>query len=145
MVEINITVDLHGVDTQLKQKADQLDMKISQFMNKLAYMAQRMIQREAPRKTGRLKSSVDIRGDLHRKTVFLNKNVAPYCDWVIDGRPGFTAKNARALRFRGNDGKWIFRKRVGPSKKNPFIDNAVPAIESQAQVYVNQLQEWITS
>jgi hypothetical protein len=68
--------------------------------------------------------------------------MAPYVDWVIEGRKGFSAKNRRALKFKIN-GKTIFAKHVGPSKPNPFFDRAVPSIEGQMERHLNTFLTWL--
>lgn len=49
---------------------------------------------------------------------------APWSRWLEEGRGGFSAKHAKALRFEVG-GKVIFRKSVGPAAARPFMRPAL--------------------
>ncbi len=55
----------------------------------------------------------------------------PYAEFVENGRPGFSAKSAKALRFEVN-GQVVFAKSVGPQKPQPFIKPAQGVFERAA-------------
>lgn len=81
-----------------------------------------------------LRSHIIIKnaGD-HVREVIANKHYASYVEY---GRPGFSVKNAKALRFVIN-GEVIFRKSVGPAPAKPFMKKAAEA----AQQHANFLME----
>lgn len=68
------------------------------------------------------------------RDVIANK---PYASYVEYGRPGFSAKNAKALRFVIN-GEVIFRKSVGPAPPKPFMKQAAEAAQQKADFLMNQ-------
>lgn len=57
---------------------------------------------------------------------------APHSWWVEHGipHPRF-ARNGKVMRFRDRDGNWVFRKKVGPMKAQPFFDNTINNEQSQ--------------
>jgi hypothetical protein len=141
-VNIDVVVDTHGLEQKLQQKSSQLQSKIRQMQRLMLTDAQREVQREAPRKTGRLKGAVQYSMGSNVGQIFVNKGMAPYVDWVIDGRKGFCVKNKKALRFV-IQGKTIFRKCVGPAKPNPFFDKSVPQVERHIETRLNAFTKWL--
>ena len=138
---IDIVVDTHGLEKKLLSKGDQLQSKIQQMHRLMLTDAQREVQREAPRRTGRLKSAVQYKMGGNSGQIFINKGIAPYCDWVIDGR-GPIHGTDKPLAFKIN-GETIIRWSVGPAKPNPFFDKAVPTIERQIETRVNAFEKWL--
>lgn len=86
------------------------------------------IRAEAPVRTGRLRKGITFK-TLQNGTVMRIgiSSAAPYTLFVIRGRGPIVAKNAKALRFEpGPPGSgFIFRRRVGPAKANPFVARAM--------------------
>ena len=81
------------------------------------------LQDEAPVRTGRLKKGIRFNTrESGREVTVRVTSEAWYTDLVIHGRGPVVAIHAKALRFEpGPPGSgFIFRKRVGPSKPNPF-------------------------
>lgn len=67
-------------------------------------------------------------------------STAPYAKFVEKGRPGFSAKNAKALKFVIN-GQVFFRTSVGPAKANPFMARSARRLNGIAlQVFKNTLK-----
>lgn len=84
-------------------------------INKVGEEAVKIAKEEAPGKLGET-VKFQIKGS---KTIELY-STAPYAKFVEKGRPGFSVKNKKALRFVIG-GKVIFCTSVGPSKPNPFM------------------------
>lgn len=81
------------------------------------------LQNEAPVRTGRLRKGITFKThDSGSETEVRVTSAAPYTVYVIRGRGPVVARRAKALRFEpGPPGSgFIFRKRVGPAKANPF-------------------------
>ena len=85
VIEIKIDVKDHGLASKLDSKAQQVNAKSMQLVRDLTDIAHRWVQKEAPRKTGKLKASVRKESSGLSGSVFVSKGVAPYCDFVIDG------------------------------------------------------------
>ena len=139
---LDVVIDTHGLEKKLLAKGDQLQSKIQQMHRLMLTDAQRDVQKEAPRRTGRLKSAVQYKLGGNSGQIFINKGIAPYCDWVIDGRGPVHAIKAKALHFFIN-GQEFFRTSVGPSKPNPFVDKAVPEVEQQIEGRLNTFLKWL--
>lgn len=96
-------------------------------MEKVGEEAIKIAKEEAP---GKLGDTVKfrVRG---AKTIELY-STAPYAIFVEKGRPGFSAKNAKALRFV-IDGQVIFAQSVGPTKPNPFMARTKKRLKQKFQ------------
>ena len=102
-------------------------------MRSLGRMAVKALQAEAPVRTGRLKRGIRYNTRESGRNVTLRiTSEAPYTQFVIQGRRGFSAKNARALRFVIN-GTVLYRKRVGPAKANPFHRRAFQSLQAAGE------------
>jgi hypothetical protein len=107
-------------------------------------IAHKWVQREAPRKTGRLKSAVKKEVTNKGGTIFISKNIAPYADWVIDGTRAHTIipKNARALYWKG--AKHPVKKVHHPGTKgNPFVDRSINSIQSEITKKISDFEKWL--
>jgi hypothetical protein len=60
-------------------------------------------------------------------------SVAPYNEYVHDGRGPVEAKKGKALRITFCDGTVIFRKRVKASTANPFMDKGLRKAQPSIQ------------
>ena len=60
-------------------------------------------------------------------------SIAPYNEWVHDGRGPVVAKPGKALRITFCDGTTIFRKRVRASTANPFMDKGLATAQPRIQ------------
>jgi hypothetical protein len=56
-------------------------------------------------------------------------SIAPYNEWVHDGRGPVQAKPGKALKITFCDGTTIFRKRVRAAPANPFMDKGLRKAE----------------
>lgn len=93
-----------------------------------------LLQDEAPVRTGRLRKGIRYNTSMRPKGLRLNiTSEAPYTKYVIHGRGPVVAKRAKALRFEpGPPGSgFIYRKRVGPAKANPFQERAFDKLTKQ--------------
>lgn len=97
----------------------------------------RTLQAEAPVRTGQLKKGIRYRTQQkgQREIELRVTSEAPYTVYVIRGRGPVEAKNAKALRFEpGPPGSgFIFRKRVGPAKANPFVARAMQLLATKGE------------
>lgn len=112
--------------SELDDLADRLDAVVQQALDEAAEEA---VKYAASLTKGELAASVQFRrnGSFGRE-IFSDK---PYAEFVENGRPGFSAKNAKALRFEIN-GQVFFRKSVGPQAPKPFIGPAQHLFEQAA-------------
>ncbi len=108
----------YNLDNIDKLIANLSQSKLNEAMNKAGEELVRIVKEEAP---GGLKETIHYRrrGNL---TVEVFSS-ASYAIFVEKGRNGFTAKNAKSLRFE-IDGHVVFCKKVGPTKANPFMARA---------------------
>jgi hypothetical protein len=108
-----------------------------QEIQALGQKARDLLRAEAPVRTGRLKRSIIYRTRVNSAMltqVEVTANV-PYLGYVIRGRGPVVARRAQALRFEpGPPGSgFIFRKRVGPAKANPFQARALERLYASGE------------
>jgi len=131
-MELNLDFDL----TQLDEIFLLFEKKVDKFGLALLDETEKVIQR-----TQLFKGNGRLRNDLTKissgSTFSITAN-APYASFVENGRPGFSAKNAKCLRFVIN-GEVIFAKHVGPQKATHFMQNSVESAMWNAQVIWNSL------
>jgi hypothetical protein len=143
MIEIHVHIETEGLENRLEAKAEQFKGELNRFHVRLLEIAQRRVRDKAPqRDTRHLKRSIDYKKTGHTGYVFVDKTIAPYADWVLDGRRGFCAKKAQALKF-SIGGKTIFRRCVGPAKSQPFFDEAYPYIDQDVGREADRFNEWL--
>jgi hypothetical protein len=136
---IEVEIDTHGTERELFNASGKISSEFDKFKTDILNIALKVVQKEAPvGKTKQLASAV--KKDDHG--VFVSKNIAHHRDWVMDGRGGFCAKNAKALRFQIY-GKVIFRKCVGPAKAQPFVDTAFPEVERQINIRTREFESFL--
>jgi hypothetical protein len=146
---IEVVIDTHGTGEDLIHASGRVGSEFDKFRTDILNIGQRIVQQKAPRgESGELKASVkkDNTG------IFVSKNIAPYRDFVIDGRRGFCRKgntymgkdigNPRMLKFQYM-GKTIFTRCVGPAKAQPFVDDAFPEVEQQINQRVRQFEQFL--
>lgn len=140
---MDIAIDGDKVASAFQRKSNETGTRINTFHNELLNIAHRWTQREAPRRsTGKLKASVKKLRTGGRGLIFISKEIAPYADWVIDGRGGFCAKNKKVLRFKTSKGI-IFTRCVGPSKPNPFVDRSFDRMQGDINREVTKFEDWL--
>ena len=143
MVSIDIKVDDHGLASAFAKKAGETSAQFQKFSRDIVDIAHRWVQSEAPRKTGRLKASVQKQYSGNGGIVFVSKAMCNYCDFVIDGtRPhDIIPKNKRALNVPG----WgVFKKVHHPgTKSNPFVDKAVTAMDGEIERRIALFEKWL--
>lgn len=95
------------------------------------------LQVEAPVRRGRLRRGIRMRTDQLSGPVMRLRatSEAPYTFYVIRGRGPVVAGPGKVLRFEpGPPGSgFIFRKRVGPAKANPFQRRAFAALQAEGE------------
>jgi hypothetical protein len=154
MVEVTINMNVAGIANRLKSKSSQIDGQINLFHEDLLRIAQDWVRREAPRRTGRLRTDITKQKSGTQGKVFNLGKQAPYFRWVIDGRRGFCAYGEqtylgksigtkKALRFKSKSGQWIIRRCVGPAKPNPYYDKAIPKMRGQMMARVQRFGKWL--
>ncbi|KKM64081.1 hypothetical protein LCGC14_1504910 [marine sediment metagenome] len=95
-----------------------------------------ILRKEASMRTGDLRKGMGFKTFDRRTTTELKLTSKMfYTKWVLDGRRGFSVKNAQALRFEpGPPGSgFIFRKSVGPAKANPFLDRTMSKLSGMGE------------
>ena len=78
-------------------------------------------------RTGRLRAATKKATFYASGTMYMAgalRNDMPYARYVDKGRGPVYPVKAKALRFKGKNGKYVFRKRVGPARARPFFTNA---------------------
>lgn len=143
MVDIQINVDDNGLANAFAQKASQTTEQFSKFSKDLVDIAQRWVQQEAPRKTGRLKASVQKQYTGSGGLVFVSKAMCQYADWVIDGTGPHRIypKNKKALNVPGwGIFKWVDHPGTKP---NPFVDKAAASMQGEMDARVARFEQWL--
>lgn len=145
MLSLDITVDTQGLEESLRAKAGQVNQKVNFLGQDLTRIVHKWVQREAPRKTGRLKSAVQKHYTGNGGLIFISKSIAPYSDYVIDGTRAhvIVAKNKKALFWRGA-GHPVKKVRHPGTRSNPFVDRGFNASMSEVQRSINNFEEWLT-
>jgi hypothetical protein len=144
MVEIKVKVDTHRLESAFAKKGAAVNGKIDQLTSQMVDVLQRWIQAEAPRKTGKLKASVQKQTYGSRGLVFLSKAVAPHWVYVIFGTRAhiIRAKHKKALKVPGFG---VFKSVQHPgTKANPFVDKGAQRAEGEIQQKINAFEKWLT-
>lgn len=111
-------------------------------MREMGRRVVKALQDEAPVRTGRLRKGIGFKTyESGRELEIRVTSEAPYTEYVIRGRGPVEAKHAKALRFEpGPPGSgFIFRRRVGPAKANPFQARAMSKIEREPSYTARQI------
>lgn len=138
---MEIVINTQGLESKIKNKSNQLGPRMVRLLNDSARDVERHTKREAPRITGKLKSSITHSLYGTGAIVFANEGIAPYVDYVVDERRGFCAKNAQYLHFfyKGNE---VFTKCVKASKPNPFFERGYTAALPDVNMRCNEFINW---
>ena len=122
---MQIRVEIGGLDKLergLKDAPAVMDITAREAMGKAVFTLEAAVKERTPRRTGRLFASVN--GTLSpigqlRGSIATHVNYAPHVELgrgVVTAQH-MTAKGGRGfLRFRGLDGRWVFRRSVGPAR-----------------------------
>lgn len=162
VLEINVIINDQSVINGLNRKANEIPKHMARFKEDILDIALMFVQREAPRKTGKLKRAIKKKQDGDIGVIFRDKHEADYIDFVIDGTRAHTirAKHAKALWFGkkgfgtvvtpGGNSHWtglahpVKSVRHPGTKSNPFFDRAYPRISSDIDRRVRALEKWLT-
>lgn len=145
MVDVKITVNTGGLEKALVKKASDIKGQSQLLARDLVDIAQRWVQREAPRKTGRLKAAGIEKGYTGSGGwVFASKSRVPYMDFVIDGtRPhDIVPKRAQALSWPGGSHP-VKRVRHPGTKSNPFVDRAADKMMGDIDKRILNFEKWL--
>ncbi len=143
MVEFNIKVDDHGLEDSFYKKAGLVDGQFRKLTVDLTDIAQRWVQTEAPRKTGKLKAATQKNTYGTRGLVWLSKSIAPYWVYVIEGTKPHVirARYAKALKTPYG----IFKSVKHPgTKANPYVDRAFGKMQGEIETRVKVFERWLT-
>ena len=117
-------------------------------MREMGRKVVKVLREEAPIRTGKLRAGIHFRTskETPTRTELAIYSKEPYTQWVIRGRGPVVAIRARALRFEpGPPGSgFIFRKRVGPAKANPFQARAFARLQPEPLMVVRRISARIT-
>jgi hypothetical protein len=142
----SITVRIHPDPGKLasafKNKASQTNIRIGRLTDDLLDVIQRWVKKESPHKTGLFKSSIQKIKFGSGGIVFQEKGIAPYGDWVIDGRGPITAAPGKMLHFYIN-GKEFFRKSVGAAKGHKPFDKASSKMMPEINRKIDAFEKWL--
>jgi len=144
MVTIKINVDDHDLANAFRRKGAQVNRKIDQLARDIVDALELWIKYEAPRKTGRTKSSIQKKTWGSRGLIWVSKAIAPHVFYVIDGtRPHkIRAKHKKALRVPGYG---VFKSVKHPgTRPNPFVDKGKAKAQGDIDRKVRAFEQWIT-
>lgn len=145
MIRLDFKVNLNGLDKSLESKGKQVKSKLVQLNRDIVTVAHRWVQRKAPRKTGRFKSSIQLNIQSFGGSVWHSLGIASYGDMIIDGtRPHkITPSGKKALYWSGASHPVKSVNHPG-TKPNPIYDEAFPMIESEANKKIQVFEQWLT-
>ncbi len=143
MVQINIKVDEHGLAAAFNKKAGDTKHHFDMFTKELVNIAQKWVQTETPRKTGKLKASIHKEHSGSTGYVWQNNGIAYYGKYVLDGTSPHKIypKHKKALRVPGF-GVFKFVRHPG-TKSNPFFDKAFNKMQGDINTEVNAFTKWL--
>ena len=148
-MDISITIDarFNAVKRAMELRGAELDAKVNRLMDDIADIAERWVRREAPRKTGRLKSATRHEGRGTHRRVFVSKNVAPYFEYVIDGTRPHTIvpKYKQALAWPGMQGGPYKKVKHPGTKANPYIDTAFRNMMPDINKKIDNFHKWLVT
>jgi len=145
MVDVKITVDDEGLEKALLQKAGKIKSEAQSLSRDLVDIAFKWVQREAPRKTGRLKGSGIEKGYTGQGGwIFASKARVPYMDFVIDGTQPhlIIPKSRQALSWPGASHPVKKIKHPG-TKSNPFVDRAADSMMGEFERRISNFEKWL--
>ena len=141
MVEFDIVIK-DSASNGYRQKASQIDSKLKGLSSRVVNVIHRWVQREAPRKTGRLKSSIQKTSSVTGGAIFMGKG-APYFIYVLDGHRTRPRKHAAELTFLGKSTG--FKQGQHWVNGNPYIDRGLDKSEASITNEVQKFVDWLES
>lgn len=143
MLKIEVK-NLDKIINNLNQKKSQLKPKSAELTRDLTNIAHKWVQKEAPRRTGKLKAGVSKNIKDTSGHVFISKSVS-YADAVLEGtRPHqITPKYKRALYWPGASHPVTSVQHPG-TKSNPFLDRAYNSMQSEIDSRLKLFVDWLT-
>lgn len=143
-MEIKVKMDTHGLEQAFAKKGAAVNGKINELTRQITDVLQLWITNEAPRKTGKLKASVQKQTFGSRGLVFVSKAIAPHAFFVLEGtRPHkIVAKHKKALKVPGFG---VFKSVQHPgTKANPFVDKGAAKAQGDIQRKIDAFEKWLT-
>ena len=145
---LNISIDARftAVKRALSLHGQEFDQKVRRLMDDLKDLAEKWVRREAPHKTGRLKSATRHEGQGDHRRVFVAKTVAPYFDYVVDGTRPHTIvpKNKQALFWPGAGHPVKMVKHPG-TKPNDYVTRAFRNMMPDVDRKIESFQKWLVT
>ena len=135
-----LTIELRGgkaAARRVRRGGEEVARAKSQETERLGRRLWGLTRAAAPIRTGELRRGIGIetQQDSAASTVLRVVSRAKHTGLVIHGRGPVAAIHAKALRFEpGPPGSgYIFRKRVGPARANPFHERALRQIAAEGE------------
>ena len=142
MVLIQFRYDDHGLADAFYRKSGQIGTEVNKLTSDLTDIAQRWVQSEAPRKTGKLKASIQKETWGSRGLVWIAKGIAPYWIYVVEGTQPHVirAKYKKALKTPYG----LFKSVNHPgTKANPFVDRAATKMQGDIDRRTSIFEKWL--
>lgn len=165
-LSIDIKVDDHGVPQKLRSMDGEVGQRTQHLLNDISFTVQSAIKRSSPHKTGRMKSSIRKTVNPNSALVFADEGIAPYVNYVIEGRGAFCAKGSTQGTYMGItrsgslgtskkgkrggylhfwiNGKEIFTRCVRASRPNDVFLKGYNKSKGQVTNKINKFGDWIT-
>lgn len=141
-LSITITPDPKKLADAFDRKANQIPVYEKQLARSLLDILKKWVKRSSPHKTGTFKRSIRSESFEQGGVVFQDPGIAPYGEWVIDGRGEVTPKKAKVLHFTIN-GTDVFTMRSGPMDGNPVFEKGEAASRSEFDQRVRVFETWL--
>ncbi|MBF4468793.1 MAG: hypothetical protein ISP01_05245 [Methanobrevibacter arboriphilus] len=143
MLNLDLKVNLNGLDEKLQKKSTEINKKLVKLNSDIVDIAHLWVQRKAPRKTGKLKSSIQKKKSGTSGSVWNDLGIAPYGDYVLDGTSPHIIKGHPYLSWAGAEHP-VRQVHHPGTRPNPFFEKAFPVIESKANQKIRVFEEWLT-
>ena len=140
--QVEVTLNTHGLESQLKRKSNEVGPRLIKLLNDSARDVARNVKRKSPHVTGKLKSSITHTIGGNGGVVYANESIAPYVDYVVNGRRGFCAKNKQALYWKGASHPV---RCVKASKPNPIFEKGYEISGSDIQKRCDEFITWASN
>jgi len=146
MVSLRVKINDHGLAERFGGKSEQINAKTKEFMQELLNVVSKWVKHEAPHVSGTLEDSVTVVNSGSQGTMYI---AAKYGDAVIDGHPTINSDKQRRFVFAMLRDKYGGEyKRKTPGAKGhvggqPFVDKAIPHIESEIGQKCKQFENWL--
>lgn len=145
-IHITVTPDPAKLADAYERKANQIPTYEKQLTTSLLNILKKWVKRSSPHKTGTFKRSIKsstaeyVNGGI----VFQDPGIAPYGEWVIDGRGEVVPKNKKVLHFFIN-GTEIFTMHSKATKENPVFDTGFAAAQGELDQRIAVFETWLTA